>query len=116
MAIAADTDAPVGFAATEVFGGHLYLRQMSVDPDHGRKGIGALLLRGTIARARSRGFPAIWLSTFRDVPFNLPFYAKHGFREVALNSADPILVNLFESEVPETAHPTTRTLMRLSLR
>lgn len=97
------------------YGKHLYLRQMTVDPVHGRKGIGTALLRKMIAIAEQEGFPAIWLSTFRDVPFNMPFYLRHGFQEVPLGEAVSVLVELFNQEVPENVNPAERALLRLTL-
>ena len=33
------------------------------------------------ALARARGLPAVTLSTFREIPWNAPFYAAYGFRD-----------------------------------
>lgn len=74
--------APVGFALTSERGGTLYLDQVSVRPDHGRKGLGRALVRRVIADARRRGLAHVTLSTFRDLPWNGPFYRSLGFREI----------------------------------
>lgn len=116
VAVCAVTTLPVGYVATETYAGHAYIRQMSVDPDHGRKGIGSSLLRHAVEQARNNRFLAIWLSTFRNVPFNMPFYAKQGFEEVALENANSVLIELFNKEVPADVDPSNRVLMRLSLR
>jgi hypothetical protein len=46
--------------------------------------------------ARYRGLPAVTLTTFRDVPWNGPFYAKLGFRE--LSELSPGLAAMREHE------------------
>src|SRR5260370_7636629 len=37
---------------------------------------------GTTETARALAFDALYLSTYRDVPWNAPFYERRGFREV----------------------------------
>ena len=73
---------PVGFALVSLRGGTLYLDQISVHPDHGRQGLGAALLGRVVDEARTRKLRRVTLSTFRDLPWNGPFYARHGFREI----------------------------------
>src|SRR5260370_26839212 len=46
-------------------------------------GFALMKLRGgTTETARALGFDALYLSTYRDVPWNAPFYERRGFREV----------------------------------
>ena len=110
--VAADRlNRPVGFSvAAEKFGVY-YLHMLSVDPAHGRHGIGAALLEANVSRARWAYHNAIALSTFRTVPFNAPFYARHGFGEVDLDAVDNELRSQFMEEVPKDILPSTRVLM-----
>ena len=71
-----------GFTLTSVRRETLYLDQISVHPDHGRKGLGAALLKRVAAEASDRGLKTVMLSTFRDLPWNAPFYRRQGFRIV----------------------------------
>ncbi len=81
--VAADhMECPVGFALAGDRGEDLYLDQVSVLPDHGQRGLGAQLVQRVIEEARARGYRRVSLSTFRDVPWNGPFYRKLGFREI----------------------------------
>ena len=73
---------PVGFALMKVLGGMAWLDQLSVLDRWQRRGFGAALIDRTAAAARTRGFDALYLSTYRDVPWNAPFYARRGFEEV----------------------------------
>ena len=75
------------FAGTEIAlvslrGGMLYLDQISVHPDQGQRGIGAALLTRVIDEAKRRKLRRVALSTFRDLPWNAPFYARLGFEVV----------------------------------
>jgi GNAT superfamily N-acetyltransferase len=72
-----------GFAVLELLDGAVHLEQLSVDPAHGRQGIGAALLAATLAAAREEGVDRVTLTTYADVPWNAPFYARHGWRPVA---------------------------------
>ena len=70
----------VGFAITREVDGTIYLQEMDVDPAHGQRGIGAGLVKTVCDWAPLHGYETISLSTFRDLPWNAPFYAKLGFR------------------------------------
>lgn len=72
----------VGFALTSLRGASLYLDQISVDPAHGRKGLGAALMHHVFRDAARRGLKSVTLSTFRDLAWNGPFYRRLGFREL----------------------------------
>jgi GNAT superfamily N-acetyltransferase len=102
---------PVGFALTEELGRVEWLCELSVHPDHGRRGIGGALVEAVARAARLRGCDRIGLSTFRAVPFNAPFYDRHGFTEVPLDRAGPPLAIRFHAEVPAGVNPGERVLM-----
>jgi GNAT superfamily N-acetyltransferase len=89
-------DPPVGFARIDLVDGLAHLEQLSVHPDAARRGIGTALLIAAIEWARQRNHPAMTLSTYRDVPFNGPFYARHGFTE--LTDLTPTLAQLRKHE------------------
>ena len=59
-----------------------YIEQIDVLPSHERRGIGARLIEAVAEVARARGWPALTLSTFKDVPFNAPYYRRLGFADV----------------------------------
>ncbi|WXA94847.1 GNAT family N-acetyltransferase [Pendulispora brunnea] len=73
---------PVGFARVEVVDGIAHLEQLSVHPVHQGRGFGAALLEGAFQEAQRLGYSEMTLVTFADVPWNAPFYARHGFREL----------------------------------
>jgi GNAT superfamily N-acetyltransferase len=72
----------VGFAVLELLDGAVHLEQLSVHPAHSRRGSGGALLAATVAAAREHGADRVTLLTYGDVPWNAPFYARHGWRVV----------------------------------
>lgn len=59
-------------------GGH-HLDTLCVHPDAQRRGLGRRLLRAAYGVALDAGGDRLTLTTFRDVPWNAPWYARHGF-------------------------------------
>ena len=74
-------DPPVGLCRIDGIDGRAHLEQLSVHPDHAGQGIGRALLRAGCAWAQAQNFDEITLATYRDVPWNGPFYATEGFVE-----------------------------------
>ncbi len=71
-----------GFLTAEVRKDVLHIWQMSVRSDQQRKGIGRNLIQVAENWARAKQLVAMSLTTFRDVPWNAPFYASCGFQDV----------------------------------
>ncbi|MGY0231069.1 GNAT family N-acetyltransferase [Longispora urticae] len=108
-------DPPVGFARLEVVDGSAFLEQLSVHPDHTRQGLGAGLLEAACDWARAEGFATITLSTFVEVPWNGPFYTRHGFAPVT-GELTPGLCVLRDREIALGLHTFgPRVMMRRPL-
>jgi GNAT superfamily N-acetyltransferase len=67
-------DRPVAYLVAEPVDGALHVEQVSVHPAHARSGIGRALLDEVGAAG------PLTLTTFADVPWNAPYYARLGFR------------------------------------
>ena len=74
-----DADRPVAYLLSAVVDGCAHVEQVSVAPTHARRGLGAALVDHLAATAASQGRPAVTLTTFRDVPWNAPYYERLGF-------------------------------------
>jgi len=85
-------DPPVGFASVEVVDDAAHIWQLSVLPAEGRRGRGTALVKAVCAWGRGQGFEAVTLTTYRDVPWNGPFYARMGFVVVEEQDLSPGLV------------------------
>ncbi|MEC7289147.1 MAG: GNAT family N-acetyltransferase [Pseudomonadota bacterium] len=93
-------DWAIGFALIRPRGTGLYLDQISVHPDHGKKGIGRALVIRTLAEAEARKLPHVSLSTFRDLAWNGPFYASLGFKELSADRLEPYMLEIEEAQKP----------------
>ncbi|GGU41458.1 GCN5 family N-acetyltransferase [Lentzea flava] len=97
---------PVAFIAVGDVDGARHVHQISVHPSHARQGIGAAL----IEHVRRTG-QTLTLTTFRDVPWNAPYYERLGFRSVTETS--PGLAEIMREEASRGLDPATRVAMVL---
>ncbi|HET8593858.1 MAG TPA: GNAT family N-acetyltransferase [Intrasporangium sp.] len=84
---------------------HLHLEQLSVHPDSGGQGLGTMLLLAALGIGLDRGYGAITLMTYADIPWNAPWYAKHGFRELDLPASE----GPSRDDAAELLYPLRRT-------
>jgi len=108
--------APVGFAHARDLGDDLHLQELDVHPDHGRRGLGTALLGTVLAEAERRGYAGVSLTTFAHLPWNAPFYARHGFRPVPPEARSPGLAQAFQVDLDEGLDPARRVAMRYPVR
>jgi len=104
--------APVAFVMFREVDGCGYVEQIDVLPEHAGRRIGAALLASVAATGRSRGWPALLLSTFKDVPWNAPYYRRLGF--VDLDDADlsPALREIRAEHLRRGLDEASRVFMR----
>lgn len=76
-------DPAIGFVHVVDMESHAHLAQISVHPDHGGRGVGTALLEAAAERAALEGHGSLTLTTYADLPWNGPFYARRGFVEFA---------------------------------
>ncbi|PLK23024.1 N-acetyltransferase [Porphyrobacter sp. TH134] len=94
-------EAMAGFLAAQPFSRELHIWEMDVAPAFQRRGIGSGLVRAAMIDARNTGFKALTLTTFRDLAWNAPFYARLGFDEVTALDAHPRLAGELANEVDD---------------
>jgi GNAT superfamily N-acetyltransferase len=111
--VALNDDVPIAFALVELIEpGAAHLEELDVHPDHGRRGVGGRLVMTVCAWAAARGFRAVTLTTFGEVPFNMPFYARLGFEVVPPEALTPALRSRVEEEARRGLDPAIRVVMR----
>lgn len=75
----ADDDSVVAYLLIELLDAAMYVEQVTVHPRSARQGLGAGLLDVASERAADNNLAAVTLTTFRDVPWNAPYYVRLGF-------------------------------------
>ncbi len=113
--VATADDVPVGFALTGFLDRALHIHELDVAPPHGRRGLGRRLVEESCAFARAEHAPAVTLSTFRDVPWNGPFYESAGFHGIPRNQWTPALHLLHHREIELGLPVERRVFMRKTL-
>jgi len=112
---AAPDGSPAGFALAGELEGCAHLEEVDVDPAHGQRGLGTGLVEVVCQWARGRGLPAVTLTTFRDVPWNSPFYARLGFEEIPALEMTPGLIDILADEAARGLETARRVAMRRRL-
>ena len=88
----------VGFLLAEPLDENLHVAEVSVIPSHGRQGVGATLIKAAVEHAKAASYKRVTLTTFSSVPWNGPFYAKQGFREMVAAEIGVGLATRIEQE------------------
>lgn len=88
----------VGFCLLETFEYCALLAEVDVLPRHERKGLGRRLVESALAKAQKEGFAAVYLTTFADIPWNAPLYARLGFTVVDKKTLPPPLPKILAAE------------------
>ncbi|WP_262285556.1 GNAT family N-acetyltransferase [Micromonospora sp. MA102] len=87
-----------GFVTASVVDGYAHIEQVSCVPDLAGQGIGRRLMEHVEVIGRHRGTSATTLTTFRDVPWNAPYYRRLGYRELSLHEVGPELQDILSAE------------------
>ena len=106
-------ETPVGFALVEMLAEDLpHLEEIDVTPTHGRHGLGTALVQTVLEWVKRAGHQQITLTTFRNVPWNMPFYSRIGFAEVPARELRPELERLVRDEADRGLDRKYRVVMR----
>jgi GNAT superfamily N-acetyltransferase len=105
-------DQPIGFALVHLLDESVHLHELDVHPDYARQGLGRQLIAMVADWARERGATALTLTTFDDVPWNGPYYARLGFRTLNLTTLSPGLQGVRQAEAEAGLPMAQRICMR----
>jgi predicted N-acetyltransferase YhbS len=105
----------VGFAIAQPLDAGVHLHELDVHPAHARRGLGARLIGAVAAYAAGTGARSVTLLTFRDIPWNAPYYARLGFVALADEALPPGLRTMREAEGAGGLPLAARVAMRLDI-
>jgi ribosomal protein S18 acetylase RimI-like enzyme len=115
VAATSDGDRPVGFALVGFLDQAAHIHELSVAEAHGRRGLGRRLIEEACKFAVDGGRQAVTLSTFRDVPWNGPYYQRLGFRFLRRDEWTPAMLLLHDREAQIGLPVERRGFMRKDL-
>ena len=108
-------DRPVAYLLVDVVDGEAHVEQVSVHPEHARQGLGARLLEVAREWAVEHELPALVLTTYADVPWNGPYYARLGFEVVPPSLLSDGLRAIRAAEAAKGLDERPRVVMRRRL-
>jgi GNAT superfamily N-acetyltransferase len=106
---------PVAFALCDIFGNKIFLEEIAVMTEHGRRGLASRLIETACEWALNQGLVAMELSTFDTIPWNAPFYKKLGFEMLTSNQWTEDLMDVRYNEQKVGLPLEKRVIMRLNL-
>jgi ribosomal protein S18 acetylase RimI-like enzyme len=112
VAETSDAHQLVGWCFASVLDDSLFIEQIDVLPEHGRRGIGQALIDDVQREAEARGLTALTLTTDAHVEWNRPWYEKLGFRALAPGELGPGLASAVADEVRRGFDLSRRVAMR----
>jgi len=111
--VAITGETPVGFVhVTLLQSGAAHLEELDVHPSHGRRGLGRRLVTTACDWAVLNRHRTLTLTTFREPPFNMRFYASCGFEEIPSAALEPELSEIVANEARRGLSPERRVVMR----
>lgn len=104
-----------GFLRAVTVDHQLHIEELSVSQHFQGRGIGRKLLLAAIEQARLWQLRAVTLTTFRDLPWNAPFYQRMGFARLNAKDTDARLNQVLRDEIAHGLPAKRRCAMRLML-
>ena len=94
-----------GYITAEVIDGNAHVAQVSVAPVFAGRALGRAMIEFVEQWGRAAGRPATTLTTFRDVPWNAPYYFRLGYRVLPNEDVGPELARTMAHEASLTENP-----------
>lgn len=88
----------LGFCYAQELADSLYLAEISSHPAARGMGVGHMLVAHTRKIAADRGLPGVTLTTYRDIPWNAPWYQRQGFIVLEASSFCSELRDIVQSQ------------------
>lgn len=116
LALAAEIDGElVGFLLALTMDGRAHIFEAAVGRRHQGCGYGRQLIAAFEDWGRASGYGQATLTTYRDAPWNAPFYARLGFNPFDVGPNRPELLALRAAERAAGLDRASRVAMRKSI-
>jgi ribosomal protein S18 acetylase RimI-like enzyme len=107
-----DGDDAIAFILIDTVDGSAHIEQVSVHPDHAHQQHGRALIDHAASVAFQRGYVQLTLTTYRDVPWNGPYYELLGFTAIPDDEVTPGLAAIRRHEAALGLDAWPRVCMR----
>ncbi len=104
-----------GYAALWPVDHLAHLCEIDVHPDHGGAGVGRALMAAAEDWAKGQGHAGLSLTTFIDVPWNGPWYARQGFAPYPESDWPPGHAEIWRGQLASALDCSRRHMMVKSL-
>jgi GNAT superfamily N-acetyltransferase len=105
-------DQPIGFVGGEYLSGNFHIVEISVAKEFQGKGVGKALMTTIVEHISREGYKSITLTTYRNLPWNGPWYSRLGFFEVNAHDMGRDYLDLLDSEAQHGLDVRSRCVMR----
>jgi ribosomal protein S18 acetylase RimI-like enzyme len=104
-------DQPIGFVGGEYLDGNFHIVEISVAKNFQGMGVGKALMKVLVEQTRREGYKAMTLTTYRNLPWNAPWYSKMGFFEVNAQEMGKTFEDILEIEAKHGLDINNRCVM-----
>ncbi len=108
-------DEPIGFVGGEFLEGNFHIVEISVAREYQGNGVGKALMMTILEQAWREGYKAVTLTTYRDLPWNAPWYSKMGFVQVDVENMGKTYKDILDAEAQHGLDINRRCVMRMDL-
>jgi GNAT superfamily N-acetyltransferase len=105
----------MAYLLLDVFDEVPHIEQVSVHPSCAGQGKGRTLIEAAANWAKQEGFSSLTLTTFTEVPWNAPYYARLGFEIIPVSQLSSGLRQIRQHEAAMGLDAWPRTAMQRAL-
>jgi ribosomal protein S18 acetylase RimI-like enzyme len=105
-------DQPIGFVGGEYLNGNFHIIEISVAKEFQGKGVGKALMTAMVQQVSREGYKSITLTTYKNLPWNGPWYSRIGFFEVNAQDMGKEYLDILASEAQHGLDLRSRCVMR----
>lgn len=106
---------PKGFVVVERLVNGFFVVELDVAPGYGRQGMGSALMKHVMAAAWEQSLSTVTLTTFRHVPWTIPFYRRLGFEIVVPGNYTPSIRAIVNHEERHGFRRQVRVVMQCQI-
>ena len=104
-----------GFVVVNRLGNGFFIVELDVLPTYGRQGIGFALVNQVLNAAHEQNYPTVTLTTFRYIPWTIPFYHRLGFEIVGPENYTPDIQTIVDHEEHRGFSRQVRVVMQCQI-